>query len=59
MQLAKVEVQDTVMIGDNLLADIGGAQNIGMDVIYYNEHHKIVPENIPQVTTLLDIKSLL
>lgn len=59
LQLAKVEVQDTVMIGDNLLADIGGAQNIGMDVIYYNEHHKIVPENIPQVTTLLDIKSLL
>ncbi|MGG5505447.1 MULTISPECIES: YjjG family noncanonical pyrimidine nucleotidase [unclassified Myroides] len=59
LQLAQVEVQDTVMIGDNLLADIEGAQNIGMDVIYYNEHRKKVPVTLPQVTTLLDIKSLL
>ncbi|WP_353120501.1 YjjG family noncanonical pyrimidine nucleotidase [Myroides odoratus] len=59
LQLAKAQVQDTVMIGDNLLADIEGAQNIGMDVIYYNEHHKTVPTTLPQVNTLLDIKSLL
>lgn len=59
LQLAQVQVQDTVMIGDNLLADIEGAQNIGMDVIYYNEHHKPVPVSLPQVSTLLDIKSLL
>lgn len=59
LQLAQVKVQDTVMIGDNLLADIEGAQHIGMDVIYYNEHHRSVPDTLPQVTTLLDIKSLL
>lgn len=59
LQVAKVQVQDTVMIGDNLLADIEGAQNVGMDVIYYNEHRKEVPTTLPQVNTLLDIKSLL
>lgn len=59
LQLAKAKVKDTVMIGDNLLADIEGAQHIGMDVIYYNEHHKLVPDTLPQVNTLLDIKSLL
>lgn len=59
LQLAKVGVEDTVMIGDNLLADIEGAQNVGMDVIYYNEHRKPVPLTLPQVNTLLDIKSLL
>ena len=59
LDLAQVSVKHTVMIGDNLLADIEGAQNIGMDVIYYNEHHKVVPATIPQVNTLIDIKSLL
>ncbi|WP_413511408.1 YjjG family noncanonical pyrimidine nucleotidase [Myroides odoratus] len=59
LQLAKVAVSDTVMIGDNLLADIEGAQKVGMDVIYYNEHYNTVPDTIPQVNTLLDIKSLL
>ena len=57
--LAQVKVKDTVMIGDNLLADIEGAQNIGMDVIFYNEHNKEVPASLPQVNNLLDIKSLL
>lgn len=59
LQLAKVAVSDTVMIGDNLLADIEGAQKVGMDVIYYNEHYNTVPDTIPQVNTLLDLKSLL
>ncbi|WP_158962468.1 YjjG family noncanonical pyrimidine nucleotidase [Myroides fluvii] len=59
LDLAQVQVKETVMIGDNLLADIEGAQKIGMDVIYYNEHHRAVPATLPQVNNLLDIKSLL
>jgi putative hydrolase of the HAD superfamily len=29
---------DTLMIGDNLLTDIGGARNALLDTVYYNPH---------------------
>jgi putative hydrolase of the HAD superfamily len=56
---AKVSVGNSVMIGDNLLADIKGAQNVGMDVIYYNEHNKNITSDLVQVNKLIDIKGLL
>lgn len=59
LQSAHVSVEKTVMIGDNLLADVEGAMNVGMDVIYYNEHSKNVSEDIVQVTQLIEIKNLL
>lgn len=56
---ASIGVKQSVMIGDNLLADIEGAQRVGMDVIYFNEHQKVVSDTIPQVTELIAIKNLL
>lgn len=56
---AKVSVANSVMIGDNLLADIKGAQNIGMDVIYYNERNNNIAPHLVQVNKLIDIKKLL
>ncbi|WP_010251402.1 YjjG family noncanonical pyrimidine nucleotidase [Myroides injenensis] len=59
LKSAHVPVERTVMIGDNLLADVEGAMNVGMDVIYYNEHSKKVSEDIVQVKQLVEIKNLL
>jgi putative hydrolase of the HAD superfamily len=33
---SNARVQDALMIGDNLTTDIGGANNAGLDVIFYN-----------------------
>ena len=52
--------QEVVMVGDNLITDIGGAKNALLDTIYFN------PEKIPhteqvthEITSLAELKSLL
>ncbi len=59
LDTANASIEKSIMIGDNLIADIQGAQNIGMDVIFYNEHYKKVDASIVQVNHLLEIKNLL
>lgn len=59
LNVAKANVAQTVMVGDNWLADIQGAKNIGMDAIYYNESPEKVDINIAHVKRLIDIKNLL
>lgn len=49
LNLAKTEAKNSVMIGDNLSADVHGALNVGMKVIWFNESdlsfdHKNVQE---------------
>ena len=56
---ANAIIDHSIMIGDNLMADIGGASKIGMDAIFFNEHKKEVPSDILQVHTLTAIKNLL
>jgi len=36
MQAAGASVAESLMIGDNLLADIMGAKSVGMDTVFYN-----------------------
>jgi YjjG family noncanonical pyrimidine nucleotidase len=50
---------DTLMIGDNLLTDIGGARNASLDTVYYNPnkiaHHEKTEYEIHDLKELLDI----
>ena len=39
LNLAKAEVDDSIMIGDAIDIDILGAINAGWDTVYYNPHH--------------------
>ncbi len=39
MQKAGAELRDSIMLGDNLEADIQGAMNVGMDNIFINHIH--------------------
>lgn len=55
---AKVKPKNTVMIGDNLEADIIGAKNIGMNTIFFDidkifSHDDIVVSNLLQIKQYL------
>ena len=38
MKAAKANRKNSLMIGDNLMVDILGARNVGMDQVYFNPH---------------------
>lgn len=57
---ASAKPQHSMMIGDNLEADIQGALDVGMNAIHYNsENLEDIPENVISVTNLLEIKQYL
>lgn len=43
---AQTHIPESVMIGDSLEADVRGAQNVGMDAIYFNPKQLEVPEDV-------------
>jgi putative hydrolase of the HAD superfamily len=49
MNKAKATLLESIMIGDNLDADIQGAMNAGMDTVFVN-HINAVPEIKPTYT---------
>jgi len=59
MNIANTVKERTVMIGDSIEADIEGAINSGMDVIYFNEFKNPIELNIPNVFHLSEIKEYL
>ncbi|MBU3821881.1 YjjG family noncanonical pyrimidine nucleotidase [Flavobacteriaceae bacterium XHP0103] len=51
--------KNSVMIGDGFEADILGAMEVGMDVIYFNEFNKPVEGNFKTINALLELKKYL
>ena len=49
----------SVMIGDSLEADILGANNIGMQTIFYNYRNENISKKIKSIDSLLEIKNYL
>jgi putative hydrolase of the HAD superfamily len=56
LQKTGATIDESIMIGDNLDADIGGAMNVGMDTIFVN-HLKIEP-HIQATYTIHHLKEL-
>jgi putative hydrolase of the HAD superfamily len=53
LSLNNIKPHQAIMIGDNLLTDIAGARNAGVDVIYFN------PEGVPSEAEVThEIRSL-
>ena len=50
--------EESVMIGDCLDADIGGATSFGMQSIFFNSENVEVSKDIYQIVTLADLKKL-
>ncbi len=53
LNLAKAEKNESILIGDDWIADVKGAQNFGIDVIFFD----VLDEN-PQEDGLKFIKNL-
>lgn len=59
LNLARANVEESVMVGDNYEADILGALNIGLDAICFNYHNQKLDKNIKSVNHLLELKKYL
>jgi len=59
LQKAKALPSESLMIGDNLVTDIMGARNAGLEAIYFNpardKHNKSIEHEIHHLSELLDI----
>ncbi|WP_353778878.1 YjjG family noncanonical pyrimidine nucleotidase [Winogradskyella sp. 3972H.M.0a.05] len=59
LKSANAKNDESVMIGDNLEADVQGALNIGMDAIFFNYRKEHLKEDIKQVNELIELKKYL
>jgi len=59
LSFAKASIEQSVMIGDNMEADVLGAIDIGLDAICFNYHNEKVTDGIKFVDNLLDLKHYL
>ncbi|WP_299557126.1 YjjG family noncanonical pyrimidine nucleotidase [Seonamhaeicola sp.] len=58
LEKAEAKVETSIMIGDSYEADILGAMNIGMDVVFFNTNHNN-KTSVKQVNNLIDLKKIL
>ena len=56
---ARTDFDSSIMIGDNLDADIHGALNSGMDAILFNYHKTNVPEGVVSIDKLIELRNIL
>lgn len=60
LKMAQATVENSIMIGDSIEADILGAMNIGLSAIYCNfENEDVENTDFKSVTSLLDLKQYL
>ena len=57
LEVAKAKKEESIMIGDNLEADIQGALKVGLSAIHCNFDNQIIEnKNVVSVSSLLEIK---
>jgi len=56
LHLANAKKESSIMIGDSLDADVKGAQDFGMDAIFFNPNQIEVRDDLIQITTLAELK---
>lgn len=59
LELAGVAPHNSLMIGDNLEADVLGSMNIGLEAICFNIHGTELDSHVKQVSNLLELKTYL
>lgn len=57
MNKAGAQSGSSMMIGDTYEADILGAKNMGMKVLYFNYRNENIPSDIQKIDSLLELKS--
>ncbi|MGA6117935.1 YjjG family noncanonical pyrimidine nucleotidase [Sphingobacterium anhuiense] len=57
---ADAKIDNSIMIGDNIDADVRGAMNVGMDAIFFNPNQGEKPEDvIHMISNLKELQSIL
>lgn len=56
---ANTSIERSIMIGDGYEADVLGAINVGMDVIFFNEFNKPAEPHIKKINHLMELKKYL
>ncbi|MFV9550082.1 YjjG family noncanonical pyrimidine nucleotidase [Algibacter sp. PT7-4] len=59
LNLANAHANNSVMIGDSYEADILGAKNMGMEVVFFDQHNTTVNTNIKKINNLIQLKKYL
>lgn len=59
VNLAQASKENSIMIGDDLDADVNGALNAGLDAIFFNVRNIEAPKNYKQINHLLELKKYL
>jgi putative hydrolase of the HAD superfamily len=59
LQQANANVNQSIMIGDSYEADILGAQNIGMDVVFFDIKNITLDVDIKRINNLIQLKKYL
>jgi putative hydrolase of the HAD superfamily len=60
MQKTGANASDSIMIGDDLIADIGGARSLWMDQIFYNPEKVVHSEEVThEISDLIELKTIL
>ena len=59
LEKAQTEVGRSIMIGDGYEADIEGAMNVGMDVIYFDTNNIKNKTTVKQINGLIELKKYL
>ncbi len=59
LRLAAVRPDRSMMIGDNLEADILGAEAVGMQTLHFNSASEEVPKHVRSIEQLFEIKNFL
>ncbi|MCF6308212.1 MAG: YjjG family noncanonical pyrimidine nucleotidase [Flavobacteriaceae bacterium] len=52
-------IEKSIMIGDSFEADILGAENVGLQTLFFNYKNEQVSNTYPSVSSLLEIKNIL
>ncbi|MDI9309099.1 MAG: YjjG family noncanonical pyrimidine nucleotidase [Limnohabitans sp.] len=58
LKVAKADKFESIMIGDDLEADVKGAYDFGIDAIFFNANEKKMGEGIKQISNLVELKKI-
>ena len=58
LQMAKTNPQDSLMIGDDLISDIQGAKNVGMQGVLFDPNEKYEEEGVVKIKSLEEVMRL-
>ena len=58
LQKASAKKEESIMIGDCLEADVGGALNFGMNAIFFNSNKIKINQDFNQINTLIELQKI-